>query len=87
MSIRAQPARKSRWKRAKLPLGALRRAGHRRGGRGRGVVGLPPTLIARTHVEFYARIEEEDVSAPAWKEEQAAKNAAQEENHQKGETQ
>ena len=43
-------------------------------------------MIAHHVGGFYARIEEEDERA-RMEEEQAAKNAAQEENHQKGETQ
>ena len=43
-------------------------------------------MIAHHVGGFYARIEEEDERA-RMEEEQAAKNAAQEGNHQKGETQ
>ena len=48
-------------------------------------VGFAGHMIAHHVGGFYARIEEEDERARM--EEQAAKNAAQEENHQKGETQ
>ena len=50
------------------------------------VVGFAGHMIAHHVSGFYARIEEEDERA-RMEEEQAAKNAAQEENHQKGETQ
>ncbi len=50
------------------------------------VVGFAGHMIAHHVGGFYARIEEEDERA-RMEEEQAAKNAAQEENHQKGETQ
>ena len=49
-------------------------------------VGFAGHMIAHHVGGFYARIEEEDERA-RMEEEQAAKNAAQEENHQKGETQ
>ena len=50
------------------------------------VVGFAGHMIAHHVGGFYARIEEEDERA-RMEEEQAAKNAAQEGNHQKGETQ
>lgn len=49
-------------------------------------VGFAGHMIAHHVGGFYARIEEEDERA-RMEEEQAAKNAALEENHQKGETQ
>ena len=49
-------------------------------------VGFAGHMIAHHVGGFYARIEEEDERA-RMEEEQAAKNAAQEGNHQKGETQ
>ena len=49
-------------------------------------VGFAGHMIAHHVGGFYARIEEED-ERTRMEEEQAAKNAAQEENHQKGETQ
>lgn len=49
-------------------------------------VGFAGHMIAHHVGGFYARIEEEDERA-RMEEEQAAKNAAQEGNHQKGKTQ
>ena len=49
-------------------------------------VGFAGHMIAHHVGGFYARIEEEDERA-RMEEEQAAKKAAQEGNHQKGETQ